>query len=234
MPTSHFEVLFDQEDVLAINKPAGVALFADRQSEDSLWPDLQAQLGKILPVHRLDKGTSGVLLFARTAKTQGHLNRLFLKHDLLKFYVAECVGRLVLGSTHHIDLPLMPGRKSRYRVAGQRADIEQLNNTWHLKTPASTNPQSSFAALTSLRTLRIKEQSSELLLRPHSGRTHQLRVHLAWIGHPIRGDHLYGNPKAEEQQAPRLQLHCHCMSFRAESGKSTTIRAPLPSSLHTF
>lgn len=200
------EVLFESTELIAFAKPAEVALFADRVGADELWPTLLAQHGKLLPVHRLDKGTSGVLVCARTKPMQAHLNRVFQSGALHKFYLARVVGALRLHGRGRIELPLMPGRKSRYRVAGPRSAIERAGNVWRLATPPDARGH---AARTDLRVLEVTARDSLLLLRPHTGRTHQLRVHLAWLGHPILGDRLYGSPDDAQQRFARLALHCH-------------------------
>lgn len=218
------ELISRCDDLIVVNKPSGVAMFADRTGAPSLWPMLTTELGKEglvpLQVHRLDKGTSGVLFVALTRARQASLNQAFESHAIHKYYVATVVGALTMAATGTIDLPLKPGRKSRYRVAAPRADIRRDGNLWHLKTPTPEG----FPSRTRLRVLNKTASKTALLLAPATGRTHQLRVHLSWIGFPILGDHLYGAPKSGEQQAPRLALHCHKLTD--EQGVSYT--APLP------
>ncbi len=122
-----------------------------------------------------------------------------------KFYVAWVVGHLATDRTLQIELPLRRGRKSRFRVAGQRDQIHRDGTRWCLRQPDADG----LHCETHLRTLRCSGERSLLLLRPITGRTHQLRVHLSWLGHPIMGDHLYGQPDSVQQRAARLQLHCH-------------------------
>jgi tRNA pseudouridine32 synthase/23S rRNA pseudouridine746 synthase/23S rRNA pseudouridine1911/1915/1917 synthase len=188
-----------------INKPSGQSVLADRSGAICLIDQLKAELTEQpYVVHRLDKGTSGVMLIATSQASQSRLTRAFAKRDVHKFYLAKVTGKLVVKVSAIIDLPLKKGRKSRYRVAGQRQSIHRIDNRWQLH-----DSDGGHASVTRLRTLRSEETSSLLLLNPTTGRTHQLRVHLAWIGHPIIGDHLYGNPADHAQQADRLHLHCH-------------------------
>ena len=212
------------DDLLVLDKPSGVAMFADRTGSPALWPALQAELHKEhikpLQVHRLDKGTSGVLLVALRKSRQAALNRAFARAVIRKFYVASVVGTLTLDGTGIIDLPLKPGRKSRYRVAGPRAGIRRDGNRWHLSAPTGEG----VASLTRIRILATTRSTTTVLLAPATGRTHQLRVHLSWIGHPILGDNLYGRPDSPEQQAPRLALHCHKLTDE----QGVTYTAPLP------
>jgi tRNA pseudouridine32 synthase/23S rRNA pseudouridine746 synthase/23S rRNA pseudouridine1911/1915/1917 synthase len=200
------EVIHRDQHLAVLNKPANVSLLADRSGAPSLWDVLPEQLGtKPYLVHRLDKGTSGVLLVALDQDTQRTLTRAFQQRTVSKYYLAWVAGGLHTPHTLEIDLPLRKGRKSRYRVAGSRAGIRRGLGGWSLEgTGANGHP-----SLTRIRSLAIRSNRTLLLAAPATGRTHQLRVHLAWVGHPILGDHLYGRPGAPEQQASRLQLHCH-------------------------
>jgi len=217
------EVLYRDESLLALNKPSGVALFADRTGDTSYWETIRSELDGVqpLPVHRLDKGTSGVLLVALTRERQAALNRALQARRVQKWYVARVVGAPALKGTGTIDLPLRKGRKSRYRVAGLREDIERHGDRWALRRTGADAHES----VTRLRIIRRAATYSVAILHPLTGRTHQLRVHLAWIGHPIQGDHLYGRPDDTAQRWPRLALHCHRIGA---PGILPTITAPCP------
>ncbi len=158
---------------------------------------------------------------ALTRSAQRELTRAFQRRAVRKFYVAWVVGSLALTSTHTIDLPLKRGRKSRFRVAGPREQIRRSEHRWYLDEP----DEAGHPATTRLRTLATEHKRSFMLLAPRTGRSHQLRVHLSWIGHPIVGDHLYGRPADPMQRADRLQLHCHCL---AVPGFGTFKAAPGP------
>jgi len=213
------EPLFESAELLVLNKPSGVSLLEDRSGADNLWRALQSA-GKPFLVHRLDKGTSGVLLVAKTQARQSELARLFNAREVRKFYIAKVVGRFPEAKTIAIHLPLMPGRKSRYRVAGKREDIERVGSEFLLKNPM----EGGFDAVTRVRSLGTTGEHSWLLAQPLTGRSHQLRVHLAWIGHPIVGDHLYGKPNDSGQTADRLFLHCHRLVVPGQG----TFRANVP------
>ncbi|HEX7037168.1 MAG TPA: RNA pseudouridine synthase [Pseudomonadales bacterium] len=201
-----FEVLHRDRHLVALNKPANVSLLADRSGAPCLWDALPDALGaKPYLVHRLDKGTSGVLLVALDPDTQRRLTRLFQQRRVRKYYLAWVVGRFPDGATRTVDLPLRKGRKSRYRVAGSRERIRRDARGWSLAAPDAGGLPSS----TRIRRLRAADDRSLLVAAPRTGRTHQIRVHLAWIGHPLVGDRLYGRPADAAQQAPRLMLHCH-------------------------
>jgi tRNA pseudouridine32 synthase / 23S rRNA pseudouridine746 synthase len=211
-------VLQREPGLLVLNKPEGVSLFADRGEGASLWDALkqycqQENLSIPLQVHRLDKGTSGVLLVALDRAVQSSLTRQFTEHRIQKTYLARVVGT-PSPSNGFIDLPLRPGRKSRYRVAGLREQISCDRDSsgrwaWRLQGPPMKGGKDSYPSYTQYRILGTNEHGHSLvMLRPTTGRTHQLRVHLSWCGWPIMGDHLYGKPKNEAQQADRLMLHC--------------------------
>jgi tRNA pseudouridine32 synthase/23S rRNA pseudouridine746 synthase len=221
-PQESIRVLYRDAHLAVLDKPADLSLLADRSGAANLWDALPALLGaRPYLVHRLDKGTSGVLLVALTPQTQSELTRAFAARRVRKYYVAWVAGRLDAPGTQTIDLPLRRGRKSRFRVAGERAAIVRRSSGWHI---AAADP-SGLASLTRLRVLAGGPSTTKILLAPVTGRTHQLRVHLAWIGHPILGDSLYGTPDSPAQAAPRLLLHCHRLVVPGYG----PFRAPLPS-----
>jgi tRNA pseudouridine32 synthase / 23S rRNA pseudouridine746 synthase len=223
------DVLHRSPEILVVNKPAGESLFADRSGAPCLWDTIRSELDALggirpYPVHRLDKGTSGVLVVALTPTLQAELNRAFAARRVRKFYIARVVGDPALaGRSGLIDLPLAKGRKSRYRIAGKRAAIARSGNVWRLRAARSGG----LPSRSRLRRLRADDAHSLLVLQPHTGRTHQLRVHLAWIGHPICGDHLYGRPDSAPQRWPRLALHCHKLVITLP-GRVLTFHAPIP------
>ena len=118
------DVIYEDSDLRVYDKPANVSLLADRSGAQNLWDEIKAQGEKPYLVHRLDKGTSGVLLVARNQACQRKLTRAFAARSVHKYYLAQVVGQFPRGHTYRIDLPLCKGRKSRYRVAGERAAIE--------------------------------------------------------------------------------------------------------------
>ena len=221
-------VLYEGDGWLAFDKPSGIALLADRSGARSLWDELEAWFGargqRPLLVHRLDKGTSGVLLVAHNPAMQAQLTRAFQARRVKKFYLARVTGDLPLTGTGLIDLPLRQGRKSRYRVAGPREAIRRRGSTWRL----SSGRREGLESTTRLRRLVGDRRSTLLALQPITGRTHQVRVHLAWIGYPILGDHLYGKPANPEQRAPRLALHCHRIVVPTPAGTVSVRAAPPP------
>lgn len=221
------KILYRDAALAVIDKPAGISLLRDRSGAPCLWDALPDLLGaRPYQVHRLDKPTSGALVIALNVATQSRLTRAFAQRKVGKYYLARVLGDP--GPSGSIDLPLKKGRKNRYRVAGQRADISFTAGCWRVE-PAGADGHPS---LTRFRRLDTSDGHSLLMLMPKTGRTHQLRVHLSWIGHPILGDEIYGNPKDPGQQAERLFLHAHRLvlpgsgSFKAEPGPEWALAPP--------
>lgn len=215
------ELIAELDDLLVFNKPSGLSVLADRDKSPCLWDILVQELApsqRPFQVHRLDKPTSGVLLVATSQARQRQLTKAFEARLVRKYYIARLTGKLPAAGTRVIDLPLRKGRKSRYRVAGQRDMIVQSASGWRLDAASPFDAQG-HPSQTKVRGL----SGNRVLLQPTTGRTHQLRVHLAWTGYPIMGDQLYGAPKDRGQHWPRLALHCHRLvvpgvgSFRASA-----------------
>lgn len=170
--------------LLVIDKPAGLLSVPGRTEPDCALHRLQQDHPEALTVHRLDQPTSGLLLFARGPEWQRRLSAEFAERRVEKRYLAVVDGLLQAEGWQLIDLPLAADWPRRPR---------QQVDTVHGK-PSQTR----------WRLLSHVEGRSRLELEPLTGRTHQLRVHLAAIGHPILGDTLYGDAEA---QAQRLHLH---------------------------
>jgi len=188
------DLIYRDESLIVVNKPAGLLAVPGRgvDKQDCLASRVQAGFTDALIVHRLDMATSGLMLFARGAEMQRRLSHLFREREVQKRYVAVVAGRLELLSGE-IDLPLMRDWPNRPR---QKVDF------------ASGKP-----SLTRYRLLAhdASTDTSRVELEPVTGRTHQLRVHMAAIGHPIMGDALYGGEA--EGRAERLLLHASALSF---------------------
>jgi tRNA pseudouridine32 synthase/23S rRNA pseudouridine746 synthase len=198
------EIVYCDDKLLVANKPSGLLSVPGRGPEktDSLTTRIQKEFPDALSVHRLDMATSGLLLFARGALMQQQLSRLFRERGISKNYVAIVAG-LIEADAGEIDLPLAadwpnrPKQKvdfasgkpslTRYRVLGAAEGFFQSQ-------PGKTLPD-----------------ASRIELEPLTGRTHQLRVHLAAIGHPVLGDQLYGERNCGG--ATRLLLHARKLSF---------------------
>jgi len=187
-PDSGLTVIFADASLLVVDKPAGLLSVPGRGpgKEDCLLRRAQAKFADALTVHRLDMSTSGLLLLARGAAMQRELSRLFRERLVDKRYLAEVEGCLALDGGE-IDLPLIGDWPNRPR---QKVDL------------AAGKP-----SLTRFRTLGRDPagRASRVELEPVTGRSHQLRVHLAALGHPIIGDELYGSGSLDSGE--RLRLH---------------------------
>ncbi len=182
-------------DWIIVNKPSGLLSVPGRGSDkqDCLLSRVQTQYPEALIVHRLDMGTSGLIMLARHATAQRALSRLFAERKIHKSYLAIVSGTPEL-PTGMIDQPLITDWPNRPR---QKIDHEQGK-----------------PALTHYATLSYDPvaHTSRLHLTPQTGRSHQLRVHLQFLGHPILGDDLYA-PEAIRHQAKRLLLHAAALHF---------------------
>ncbi|MBF6334162.1 RluA family pseudouridine synthase [Nocardia transvalensis] len=198
----------EDEAILALNKPAGISVTGERHDTDLV--ELAAAHGETLyPVHRIDKVTSGLVLLAKDLAAHGQLTRQFNKRTADKTYVAITAST---GLPDHgvIDLPLSVGRKNRVRIAAPRDKITRTGDTWTVAADdllAGKNYPSRSEFTTLLRT----DTHTVLAVRPITGRRHQIRVHLAWIGHPITGDPLFDKSTTH----PRTYLHSWQLHLQA-------------------
>jgi tRNA pseudouridine32 synthase / 23S rRNA pseudouridine746 synthase len=193
---------------LAIDKPAGLPSVPGRKPElaDCAIARVQRRFPEALVVHRLDMATSGLLLLARSAAAQRSLSRAFEQRRVHKTYEAWVAGQ-VMPEEGLIDAPLAADWPARPR---QRVCQETGR-------PSQTR----------FRVLERRDGASRLRLEPLTGRSHQLRVHLLHIGHPILGDGLYG-PGAEPD-AQRLMLHASGLAFAdPDSGEPAVLVSPVP------
>jgi 23S rRNA pseudouridine955/2504/2580 synthase/23S rRNA pseudouridine1911/1915/1917 synthase len=224
-----WEIIQENEDWLAINKPAGLLSVPDReQSEPSLKDLLQERYGKIYTVHRLDKPTSGIIIFARSESFHQWLSRQFEERKVEKIYYGLVSGTPTKPSGM-VDIPIMehPAKPSTYIT--------------HAKGKPS---QTSYETIFSFGTY------SWLKFQLHTGRTHQIRVHLQYLGHPLVADELYNDGKLlflssikkkkfklslqDEEERPllnRLALHAASLSFIDQQNKIHRYEAPIPKDL---
>lgn len=197
------ELLAQTTDFVVVNKPPHSLIAAGRHiAELPLNRELEKQLGtRVWTVHRLDRETSGVLVFALNAQTHRTLSLAFEKRQVFKQYQALCWGHL-LETSGLIDLPLRQGRKNLMRIC-------------------STNEEG-LSAQTQFSCLKTFSYFSQIQLEPKTGRTHQLRVHLAAKGHPILGDIAYYptarvlagfTEKKDCEDAKRVMLHASQLKF---------------------
>lgn len=206
-PDTPLQILYEDAAILVLDKPAGLlsvpGKLANRQ--DCLITRLQATRWNALVVHRLDCDTSGVIIFARTKQAQGFLGQEFEQRRAQKTYVARLQGA-VADEHGHIDLPLASDWAYRPR---QKVD------------PAGKPAQTGWQVIA-----RAPEET-RVRLTPHTGRSHQLRVHMLALGHPILGDQIYA--PATTLTHPRLMLHAETLSLHhPTTGARLTFSAPVP------
>lgn len=185
-------LIYHDDFLLVVNKPAGLLAVPGRgkDKQDCLSVRLQQQFLDALVVHRLDMATSGLMVFARGAEIQRRLSQMFRERGVEKRYEAVAAGSL-MPETGEVGFPLA-------------AD-------WPNRPLQKIDMQSGKPSLTRYRLLAYDAatNTSHVELEPVTGRTHQLRVHMAAIGHPILGDALYGDAAS----APRLLLHATSLRF---------------------
>ncbi len=190
------EILFLDTSLIIVSKPAGLRTIPDGYTPDlpCLVRMLQEQAGPIFVVHRLDKDTSGVMVFARSPEAHRHLNSQFEHRLVQKSYHASISGTPSWEATS-IDTPL--------RVNGDRN---------HRTIADAINGKS---ARTDLRIIRQQKFTSLVSARPRTGYTHQIRSHLASIAHPVQGDILYHSmpDNSPAYPAKRLMLHAYTIQF---------------------
>ena len=203
------DVLHVDDDILILNKQSGLLSVAGNRPglEDCLLARAQEEFPHATLVHRLDKDTSGVFIMGRHHRAQRHLSRQFESRRTTKLYVARVDGE-VRGESGTIDLPLAtdPDQRPKQKV----------------------DHKTGRPAITHWRVLEREEDATRLLLRPETGRSHQLRVHMCELGHPILGDNFYADDRVLAM-ADRLQLHAMALTFRHPTGGTPmTYVAPTP------
>ena len=200
-------LLAEDDAVLALNKPAGISVTGERHDTDIV--EIAAGAGEPLyPVHRIDKVTSGLVLLARDLAAHGTLTRQFAKRTAEKAYLAIVEGD-TLPDRGVIELPLSVGRKNRVRIAAPRERIRSADGRWFVDE-ADLLAAKNYPSRTEFSTLARTGGRAVLALRPVTGRRHQIRVHLAWIGHAIVGDPLF------DKSAP-ARAHLHSWRLRLDA-----------------
>lgn len=207
-PDVPLSILYEDPQILVLDKPEGLLSVPGKLEgrADCLITRLQAERWDALVVHRLDCDTSGVMIFARTKQAQGFLGQEFEKRRARKTYTARVHG-VVQGESGHIDLP--------------------MSVDWPNRPRQMVNHESGKPAQTDWQVIGRAEDETRVLLYPHTGRSHQLRVHMLALGHPIIGDQIYAT--AYPRLAPRLMLHATELTLHhPQTQAEMTFRAPVP------
>lgn len=219
------DVLFEDADLVVVNKPAGMVVHpaAGNYTGTLVNALLHHCRGKLAGiggverpgiVHRLDKGTGGCIVVAKTDIAHQSLVTQFKSHTVRKVYRAVCWGRLAR-VTGRIETAI--GRSARDR-----------------KKMSARAPRGR-AALTDYRVLKQLDDRALVELRIHTGRTHQIRVHMAHIGHPIVGDATYGRVPAKEISVARPLLHAYKLGFaHPRTGEPLEFTAPMPDDMKSY
>jgi tRNA pseudouridine32 synthase / 23S rRNA pseudouridine746 synthase len=205
----YLSIIYQDDDILVLDKPSGLLSVPGKAREHRDCLQLRAQ--RVFPgatiVHRLDMATSGLLLMAMNKDSHRHISRQFELRQTSKTYQARVFGQ-VNEEQGSVDLPLICDWPNRPK---QMVDFERGKK-----------------ALTHWKVLSKNKDCSLLELNPITGRSHQLRVHMLSMGHPILGDRLYAHPKALAM-ASRLQLHaCKLSINHPKSEQILTFSSPLP------
>ena len=207
-PRDPLNILHEDRELIIVDKPAGLLSVPGRGEHlrDCLLSRVQEAFPTALLVHRLDRDTSGIMVFAQTAHAQRNLSMQFEERKVKKTYVARVYGRLE-PKTGEVDLPLIVDWPNR-----------PLQKVCH---------ETGKPSLTLWRVQRYDEGETRVRLMPQTGRSHQLRVHMLALGHTILGDPLYASGPAAA--FPRLMLHSEELRLsQPENGASIKFRAVVP------
>ncbi len=222
------EIIFENEEFVVLNKPSGLLSIPDRFGKDqSLKSILLQHYGKIFTVHRLDKDTSGIIVFAKDEDTHKYLSKQFEGRDVEKYYLG-LVNGILMKREGNVDAPIM----------------EHPGKTTLMMTHKKGKPSS-----TDYKVLEEFGLFSWVEFQIHTGRTHQIRVHMKHLGNPIVCDPLYGDgkpvllssikrkfklSKSEDAERPilnRLALHAFKLKFNDAAGAPFEFEAPLQKDL---
>ena len=201
--TEPYDVVYADDVVLVVNKPAQLLTVPGRhpQNQDCLISRVQREFPTAAVVHRLDYDTSGLVILPLTKRVLSDISKQFQARTVSKHYIAEVSGKLAKQSGE-INLPLAPDTANRplYKVCQQQGKASLTRYT-----------VLSFDAV---------RNCSRVKLEPVTGRSHQLRVHMTALGHPMLGDTLYA-PEAVAKQSTRLHLHAAYINFVHPLGGKT-------------
>jgi 23S rRNA pseudouridine1911/1915/1917 synthase len=222
-------VLYEDDDVLAVNKPAGLVVHGDGKTDEPTlvdwilekYPEIK-KVGEPVRdakgetiyrpgiVHRLDRGTSGVILIAKTKESFEFLKKQFQNHEVKKIYHAFVIGEM---KNDHgtIDRPIGRSTKDFRMWSAQRGARGEMRE-----------------AITDYKVMFKTDGYSFVEVYPKTGRTHQIRVHFKAISYPLVGDSLYAPKRVNTLGFERLALHSYQIIFTGLDGSSHTITAPYP------
>ncbi|MBA4167723.1 MAG: RNA pseudouridine synthase [Chitinophagaceae bacterium] len=225
------EIIAETDDFVAVNKPAGLLSIPDREGDEvSLKKLLREKYGEIYTVHRIDRNTSGIILFAKNETAHKYFSKAFEERTMEKYYVGIAKGTLSQ-KTGTIDEPIAQhSLKHTLMIVHKRGK----------------------ASVTDYKVLEEFGKFSFVEFRIHTGRTHQIRLHMQHIGHPIVCDELYGDSspvllstikkhynlsKSELEEKPvldRLALHAQRLKFMDNHGSAFSLEAEMPKDMRAL
>ena len=206
-PSDPLDVIHEDSELLLVNKPAGLLSVPGKGEHlaDCLISRAQQVFPTVLLVHRLDRDTSGVMVFALTKSAQRHLGLQFERRHTKKTYMALVHGE-VAGRLGEIHLPMIVD--------------------WPNRPLQHVNFENGKQAMTQWRRGAVKDGTTRMRLSPHTGRSHQLRVHMLAMGHPILGDPFYSD---DAGKYPRMMLHAESLKLRhPQGGRAVEFKAKVP------
>ena len=230
---NYFSLIYEDENIAALNKRSGIAVSPDRwdltkERLDTLSAE-HCKLSRIFTVHRIDRETSGLVVFAKNSEVHKKLSMAFEKREVKKNYIAVVRGRPSWKETT-CDLPLVPNGNKRHLTIVDKYRGKK--------------------SLTAFRLLGSAGNYSVLSVVPETGRIHQIRVHLASLGHPVVCDELYGKakpvllssfkrgwqgkPEEERPLLSRLGLHAKELFLPDYAGTGLALKAPLPKDMNAL
>lgn len=207
-PDGPLSILHEDAAIIVVDKPAGLLTVPGKleNRQDCLVTRLRAARWDALTVHRLDCDTSGVIIFARTKQAQGFLGQEFEQRRAQKTYVARLKGRLEPESGT-VDLP--------------------LGSDWDYRPRQKVDHEHGRSAVTDWQVIDRSDTETRVRLTPHTGRSHQLRVHMLALGHPILGDQIYAPETLADHS--RLMLHAETLALHhPTTGDWVNFTAPVP------
>ena len=208
-PDNGLDIIHVDDDILVLSKPANLLSVPGKTENhaDCLETRALSEFPTATVVHRLDRGTSGIFIMALTAKAHRHLGLQFEKRQTAKTYIAEVIG-VVEKDKGIIDLPM-------------RTD-------WYNRPKQMVDTYFGREAITEWKVVARSSNTTRMELHPKTGRSHQLRVHLQELGHPILGDSFYA-PAHAVAMADRLLLHAQTLElFHPQNGERASFTSPCP------
>ncbi|KPM77021.1 pseudouridine synthase [Pseudoalteromonas sp. UCD-33C] len=206
--TPYLSIVYQDDDLLIVNKPSGLLTVPGKDPKHA--DCLIARINRVFPtakiVHRLDMATSGIICLAMHKEAHRNLSIQFQDRKTAKRYIARVFGKLEQ-ETGSVDLPLICD--------------------WPNRPKQMVDHDNGKPSLTHFKVLEYEQNATRVELTPITGRSHQLRVHMLSLGHPILGDKLYAHPEAFAM-APRLQLHAEMLTLAHPASGETLIFEAAP------